>query len=62
MIFSSSQEYLVQLIKGKLASNGIDSVILNQRDSAYNSFGMIELYVDPKDVVRAKYIIDQVDE
>ncbi len=53
---------MVQLIAGKLKSNGIDSVILNLRDSTYNDFGTIELYVHSKDVVRAKYIIDQTDE
>jgi len=62
MVYSSSQEYLVQLIAGKLESNGIESLILNMKDSTYNDFGSIELYVHSKDVVRAKYIIDKTDE
>ncbi len=62
MVYSSSQEYLVQLIAGKLESNGIHSVILNLKDSAYNNFGSVELYVYTKDVIRAKYIINQTEE
>ncbi len=50
---------MVQLIAGKLESNGIESVVLNLKDSAYNNFGTIELYVHSKDVVKAKYIIEK---
>ncbi len=62
MVFSASQEYLVHLIAGKLKSNGIESITLNLKDSTYNDFGEIELYVFNKDVVKAKYIIDQINE
>ncbi|PZE16865.1 hypothetical protein DNU06_11450 [Putridiphycobacter roseus] len=62
MVFSANQEYLVHLIAGKLKSNGIESITLNQKDSTYNNFGEIELYVHTKDVVKAKYIIDQTNE
>ncbi|MDX1350493.1 MAG: DUF2007 domain-containing protein [Putridiphycobacter sp.] len=62
MVFSSSQEYLVQLIAGKLQTNGIESIILNTKDSAYNNFGEVELYVYNKDVIKAKYIIDKIEE
>lgn len=62
MVFSSDQTYLVELIAGKLKSNGIKSVVLNMKDSAYNNFGSVELYVESKDVVKAKYIIDQKNE
>ena len=62
MVFASSQEYLVQLIAGKLASNGIESVILNLKDSTYNDFGLVELYVYSKDVIKAKYIISLTEE
>ena len=62
MVFESSQDYLVQLIAGKLESNGIESIILSTKDSAYNNFGTVELYVYSKDVIRAKYIINQIEE
>ena len=62
MVFSSSQEYLIQLIAGKLESEGIESIVLNLKDSTYNNFGTIELYVPTKDVIRAKYIIDKTEE
>jgi len=62
MVYSTSQEYLVHLIAGKLEAKGIESITLNLKDSAYNNFGEIELYVHNKDVVKAKYIIDQTNE
>jgi len=61
MVYASTQEYMIELIAGKLASNGIESIVLNQKDSAYNNFGTIELYVSSKDVIRAKYIIEKQD-
>ncbi|MFK8044196.1 MAG: hypothetical protein AB8B72_01780 [Crocinitomicaceae bacterium] len=59
MVFSDSEAYLVQLIAGKLEANGVESIILNTKDSAYNNFGMVELYVYKKDIVKAKFIISQ---
>lgn len=62
MVYESSQEYLVQLMAGKLESQGIESITLNTKDSAYNNFGAVELYVFNKDVIKAKYIINQIEE
>jgi len=62
MVFSNSEAYLVQLLAGKLEANGIESIILNTKDSAYNNFGMVELYVYKKDVIKAKFIINQKEE
>lgn len=61
-MYSSSQYYLTQLVAGKLESNGVESIILNLKDSTYNNFGGVELYVFNKDVLRARYIIDQIEE
>ena len=62
MVYQSSQDYLVQLIAGKLESNGIESIILSTKDSTYNNFGTVELYVYTKDIIKAKYIINQIEE
>jgi len=62
MIFSTSQEHLIYLYLGKLEANGIQANILNQKDSMYNAFGLFELYVNPSDVVKAKFIIDKDNE
>jgi len=62
MIYSTSQEHLANLLIVKLKANDIEAVILNQKDSMYNAFGLFEIYVKAKDVVRAKYIIDKDNE
>jgi hypothetical protein len=42
----------------KLEEEGIKVFYINKKDSSYNNFGQIELYVQRDDVIRAKYIID----
>jgi hypothetical protein len=55
-IFSSSQLYKVEIIKGLLSENNIVSIEINKQDSAY-LFGEIELYVKVEDAFQAKQII-----
>ena len=62
MVYHSSQDYLVQMMAGKLESQGIESIVLSTKDSTYNNFGSVELYVYTKDVIKAKYIINQTEE
>lgn len=62
LIASTQEEYLAHLYVGKLSSHGIQSQILNQKDSMYQAWGGYEIYVHPKDAVKAKYILDQQDE
>jgi len=52
LIFSSSEIHLVELYKLKLTEEQIFSLVINKRDSTYNNFGEIELYV------RAKHILE----
>jgi hypothetical protein len=59
MIFNTTQEHLAHLYVGKLKSNNIEAIVLNQKDSMYNAFGDYEIYVKPEDVVKAKFIIDK---
>jgi len=58
LVYSSPYNYQVELTKAVLLNHDIESVILNQRDSAY-LFGEFELYVLPEDVLRAKQIINK---
>jgi hypothetical protein len=55
-IYSSSELYRVEIIRGLLEENDIVSIIVNKKDSAY-LFGEIELYVNVLDAFRAKQII-----
>ncbi|MBL4715166.1 MAG: hypothetical protein COC01_03020 [Bacteroidetes bacterium] len=43
-VFSSNQQFQVELMKGVLENNGIDSVVINKQDSLYMNFGEVELY------------------
>ena len=57
-IFSGNQQYQINLLKGILKDNDIDSIEINKQDSVYQ-FGEIELHVQRQDVVKAKYIIEK---
>ena len=57
LVFETSQEYVAHLMKDKLESEGINTLILNQQDSMYKTFGSFELYVITEEENRAKEII-----
>ena len=58
IVYSASYIHQVELIKAVLLNHDIESVILNQKDSAY-LFGEYNLYVHPDDVLIAKQIINK---
>ncbi len=55
-IYSSQFEHKAGIVKAVLKKHGIESVIVNKKDSAY-LFGELELYVNQDDVLKAKNII-----
>ncbi|MFT5821977.1 MAG: hypothetical protein ACI8ZM_003233 [Crocinitomix sp.] len=57
LVYTTTQDHMAQLIQGALEAEGIDTLALNQKDSAYTVFGSIELYVATEDEDRAKEII-----
>lgn len=59
-VFSSSKGYLVEITKGVLEEEGIESVIINQIDSAY-LFGESDLYVKNEDALSALQIISKIE-
>ncbi|MCG8578098.1 MAG: DUF2007 domain-containing protein [Flavobacteriales bacterium] len=61
-IYTTDKVYLAEVIKGNLEASGIDTLILNQKDSSYQAFGYIELYVKPEDEERAREIIAETNE
>jgi len=61
-IFSTWLEYEAILIKDKLELEGISTTILNKKDSTYNTFGSIELYVSPADEKQARELIEKTNE
>lgn len=60
IIYSSDQEYQVQIARELLGENGIESFILNQHDSVIPSIGTIELYVNIKDKALAEEILKKL--
>jgi len=56
-VYSSSQQFQIELLKGLLKEHGIESVTMNKQDSFYH-FGSVELYVKVEDAFRAKQVIE----
>jgi hypothetical protein len=53
IVYSSPLLYKVEILHALLEEEEIPSVIINKKDSAYMSFGEIELYVRREDVLNA---------
>ena len=58
-IYSTDQLYIAELAKQMLHDNGIEAVVVNKRDSTYNTFGDIEVYVNRDNVIRALKLIKE---
>ena len=58
--YESKQEYLADIARAVLSDNDIESVIINKKDSIYNSFGDIEVYVNKDNLIRAKQILQKL--
>lgn len=61
LIFTTADQFKVELFKGLLEENNIGSVVMNKQDSSYH-FGEFELYVTADDVVKAKRILSAQEE
>jgi hypothetical protein len=59
LIYSATDELMIEMVKQILEENQIESVILNKKDRAY-LFGDLELYVNRDSVIRAKSVIKEV--
>ncbi len=57
-IYSSAQEYEVLILQGMLKQNGIEAMIMNNKDSMY-LFGEISLFVPTEEVIKAKRLIEE---
>ena len=56
-IYTSTDPFKIELLKGSLDQNNIVAMSINKKDSSYLAFGKIELLVDAKDVMKAKILI-----
>lgn len=61
LIHTTSNNNTAQIVKGVLSNEGINSVIVNKRDTMHLHLNnaSIEVYVQPNDVLKAKNIIEK---
>jgi hypothetical protein len=59
-VFLTGELYRAEIAKEILENNGINAVVLNQKDSSYTAFGNIEVYVNEKDETRANELIKEL--
>lgn len=60
LVYSSNQEYQIQIAQELLEENGMESFTLNQHDSVIPSIGTIELYVNEQNQLKAKEILKKL--
>lgn len=58
VIYETNDLFQAEIVKSELEANGINAVILNQRDSAYQVFGSINVMVNINDLTKAKEILN----
>lgn len=51
--------YIAEMAKDLLHEEDIDAVVLNKKDSNYQ-FGVMEIYVDRDNAVKAKHILRDI--
>ena len=60
-IFSSGQPYHAEMVRQMLTNHNIQSFLVNKQDSSYK-FGVVELYVNRDNVIRAKKLIQEFED
>lgn len=58
--YDTQQEYMAELARAVLSDNDIESVVINKKDSSYNFFGDVEVYVKRDNILKAKLILKQI--
>ena len=61
LIFTTTEPYRAEMVKGLLEENDMEAVLMNKMDSSYH-FGEIEVYVKAQDVIKAKHILSSQSE
>jgi hypothetical protein len=59
-VYFSGDEFKVLMAHDLLEENGINSVVMNQKDSSYTTFGDVELYIDERDEKESLQILNQL--
>jgi hypothetical protein len=60
LVYYKGEDYKAVIAKELLEENGFRSVVLNRKDSTYQTFGDIELYVSGEDEQKSELILKQL--
>lgn len=60
-IYETTQPYQAEMIKDILHDNGVEAVVLNQKDSSYTTFGTVRVMVPPDLRKQAEEIIKTIE-
>jgi len=60
-VYTTENPVTAEIIKQGLIENDIAAVIMNKKDSSYQTFGVIEVLVNKKDVEKAEAFIQSPD-
>ncbi|HKL31781.1 MAG TPA: DUF2007 domain-containing protein [Tangfeifania sp.] len=59
-VFLTGEEYKANMAKDILENDGIKTVLMNRHDTAYKSFGDIEVYVQEADEQKALELLKEL--
>jgi hypothetical protein len=59
-VYITNDEYLISIAKDLLHNSGIESVVINHKDSSYVCWGEAELYVRDEDEQQAAEILEHL--
>lgn len=59
-VFLTGEEYKAKIAKDILENEGIKTVLMNHHDSAYKSFGNIEVYVQDANEKKAQELLKEL--
>ncbi len=59
-VFVTAEDYLVSMASDILQDNGIESVVINHKDSSYVMWGEAEIYVRDENEMQAIVILEQL--
>lgn len=57
VLHKTTSQFEAEAIKGNLETNGIPAIVLNKKDSSYNTFGYVEVHVDKSKLKEAEQLL-----
>ena len=60
--YTTRLEYQAEIFKQVLRDNGITAQVMNKMDSAYGSFGDVEVYVPDTHILKAKMLAKEFEQ